>query len=70
MDTFALDTTSLGKGLAEAEVGEATISWLMMGELEEVGVTRLDKESDGEDTSLLLPFVLTTQLPIVLRVTW
>ena len=52
-------------GLAEAVVGEATISWLVVGEVRVTRLAMLDTESDGEVASTLLPNVLTTQLPRV-----
>ena len=60
METKALDTASSDKVLAEA-----TLSRPITGELD---VTRLEKEFDGDVASLLLSFVLTTQLPRLLRV--
>ena len=49
-------------GLAEAVVGEAIISWLVVGEVRVTRLAMMDTESDGEVTSTWLPNVLTTQL--------
>ena len=49
-------------GLTDAVVGEAIISWLVVGEVRVTRLAMMDTESDGEVTSTWLPYVLTTQL--------
>ena len=48
-------------GLTDAVVGEAIISWLVVGEVRVTRLAMMDTESDGEVTSTWLPNVLTTQ---------
>ena len=48
--------------LSEAVVGEATISWLVVGQVRVTRLAMQDTESGGEVTSTLFPNVLTTQL--------